>query len=217
MSIPAVIPVNRLDRTKGRLAELLGPQQREALTLATLATVVEAATAAGLEPIILSAGVRLAELLGAPARIVLEDPSVQGLNAQLEVVLESLGEQPVLILHADLPLAEAGAIRGVIAACPDAGGIAIVRSGDGGTNAMYLRPPGRFALAYGPASFEAHARAASEAGMRVCDVAAPALALDLDTPADIRTLLSTAEGRSSRAGRMLVDSGIEDVLARRRD
>ncbi len=212
MTVPIIIPVNRLDRAKGRLAELLTPDERETLTIATLRTVLAAVREAGMRPMVLAADPRLAELLDPGLTIVAEDPSASGLNEQLEVALAATREPAVLILHADLPLATGPALRAVLAAAGAEESVALVRSPDGGTNAMLLRPPGRFALAYGPGSFAAHLEVAERAGLRAVVVESPELALDLDTPADLRTLLSTPEGRASAAGRLLLQRGVEDRL-----
>jgi len=212
VTVPVIIPVNRLDRAKGRLAELLAPHEREVLTLATLRVVLAAVRDAGMDAIVLAADLRLAELLDPGVTIVPEDPSVSGLNAQLEAVLATTRAPAVLILHADLPLATGPALRAMLAAAPLDGSIALVRSPDGGTNAMLLRPPCRFALAYGPGSFAAHLDAARQAGLTSTIVESPELSLDLDTPADIGTLLSIPAGRDSAAGRLLLEMGVDDRL-----
>ena len=212
MTIPVIIPVNRLDRAKGRLAELLTPDEREALTLATLRTVLEAVREAGMKPVVLAADPRLAALLDPGVTVVAEDRATSGLNAQLEVVLAATREPAVLILHADLPLATGPALRALLAAADADESVALVRSPDGGTNAMFFRPPGRFPLAYGKGSFAAHCDAAERAGLAVSVVESPELALDLDTPVDLRTLLSTPGGRASAAGKLLLERGVEARL-----
>jgi 2-phospho-L-lactate/phosphoenolpyruvate guanylyltransferase len=212
VTVTVIIPVNRLDRAKGRLAELLTPDERAALTLATLRTVLTAVREAGMEPSVLAADLRLAALLGPSVTIVMEDPSVSGLNAQLEFAVAAIDRTAVLILHADLPLATAESLRVMLAAGDAEESVTLVRSPDGGTNAMLLRPPGRFPLAYGPGSFAAHVNAAGLAGLTVSIVESPELALDLDTPADLRTLLSTPTGRASAAGELLLERGVEERL-----
>jgi 2-phospho-L-lactate guanylyltransferase (CobY/MobA/RfbA family) len=79
---------------------------------------------------------------------------------------------------------------------------------------MLLRPPGRFPLCYGIDSAARHGAAARDAGFYVSVVRSPSLELDLDTPDDIRTLLSSALGRETRAGRLLLAMGVDDRLDR---
>lgn len=206
-----LIPVNALDRAKGRLAEILAPDDRARLTLATLRTVVDAVRASGNDAFVLTRDERIRSEAEGKATVIDEEPAAKGLNAQLESAIARLaanqGLDEVLILHADLPLASQAGIRAVLAATPSAPSATLVRSTDGGTNAMLLRPPGRFALAYGPDSFARHLAAAHAAGMAVVEADVPSLALDLDTPADIERLLSLPEGFESAAGRLLVDVG----------
>ena len=204
-----LIPVNRLDRAKGRLAALLEPEERAELVRRSLAEVLAAVEGAGMEAVVLTSDEAVEAEVPAEVRVLGEDPELRGLSAQIERATGLLGVQELLILHADLPLVTAEALRDLIAQAPEAPSATLVRPGDGGTNAMLLRPPGRFPLAYGRGSGDLHESAGREAGMAVRRADVPALALDLDTPSDVRALLSTAEGRATEAGRYLVEIGIE--------
>jgi 2-phospho-L-lactate guanylyltransferase len=196
-----LIPVNRFDRAKGRLADFLGAAQREQLAIATFRTVIQAVRDAGLVSVALTPDPAAVKALAIAGRVVAETPDRHGLNGQLEGVITTLGDE-VLVLHADLPLATGQALKDFLQAAGDADA-ALVQSRDGGTNAMLLRPPGRFPLAYGPGSFAAHDAAARAAGLRVEHVESLALALDLDTPADIEQLLSMTRGRETVAGKLI--------------
>lgn len=211
MALRVVIPVNRLDRAKGRLAELLSPGERERLALTTLETVLRAVNEAGFEPMVLSADESLGERIEAQAAIVAESPEASGLNGQLEALVGKLHGEDVLILHADLPLASARALRNLVEAAPRSPSCTLVRSLDGGTNAMLLSPAGGFALAYGPGSFAKHEAGARAAGYALHEFSDDALSLDLDTAADLRRLLESESGRASAAGRLL---GSLDVASR---
>lgn len=212
---PVLIPVNLLERAKGRLATLLTPAQRRQLATITLRTVVDAAEAAGGKVTILTADPAVAGLKLA-AEIVDESADVQGLNPQLmRWLVDHAGLPELLILHADLPLATAEAIRSLCRTTLPAPCAIAVQSPDGGTNAMLLRPPGRMSLAYGPGSFGLHRHAAASAGYSFREHLSPALRLDLDTPGDVDALLSTSAGRASAAGRYLMDIANE-ANARRR-
>ncbi len=199
----ALIPVNRLDRAKGRLSSLLTAEERVAVAMATCSTVIAAARRAGLWVAVLTSDPQIAALPG--ITVIDEDPSLSGLNAQLESAILRINAPAsgLLVLHADLPLATPGVILGFLAEAPPVPSVTLVRSGDGGTNAMLLRPPGQFALAYGANSHELHAAAARAAGMSVRTVAVTALALDLDTPDDLDVLMATREGPATPAGRIV--------------
>ncbi len=209
MPTTVLIPVNRLDRAKGRLAALLAPEERAELVRRSLAAVLAAVEGAGMAAVVLTSDQAVRAEVPAGTRVLEEDPELRGLSAQLETAAAQLGVEELLILHADLPLVTAEALRDLVRQAPEAPSATLVRPADGGTNAMLLRPPGRFPLAYGRGSGDLHESAAREAGLAVRRADVPALALDLDTPADVRVLLSTAEGRASEAGRYLVEIGIE--------
>lgn len=196
-----LIPVNRFDRAKGRLAQHFSAAQRAQLAIATFETVALAVRDAGLLSVALTPDPDAVRALGVATEVIGESSQRHGLNEQLEGIVTQLGPE-VLILHADLPLATGEAIAAFLDATDEAE-TALVRSRDGGTNAMLLRPPGRFTLAYGANSFAAHDAAARAACLTVAHIESPALALDLDTPADIETLLGTPEGRATLAARIL--------------
>ena len=210
MATTVLVPVNRLDRAKGRLAALLEPEERAELVRRSLAAVLVAVEGAGMAAVVLTSDEAVAAQMPSGVRALGEAPDLRGLSAQLERASGLLAVEELLILHADLPLVTAEALRELVAQAPPAPSATLVRPGDGGTNAMLLRPPGRFALAYGRGSGDLHEAAAREAGLAVRRADVPALALDLDTPSDVRELLSTAEGRASEAGRYLVEIGIEE-------
>ena len=209
MATTVLIPVNRLDRAKGRLAALLTPEERAELVRRSLGTVLEAVAVAGLEAVVLTSDEAVRTDLPAGVRTLVEEPDLRGLSAQLERAAERLDVDELLILHADLPLASGEALRDLVAQAPPPPSATLVRPEDGGTNAMLLRPPGRFPLAYGKGSGDLHEASAREARLTVRRAEAPALALDLDTPGDVRTLLAEPAGRACEAGRYLLGIGVE--------
>lgn len=210
----ALVPVNRLERAKGRLADVLAPHERSALALATLGTVVSAAAAAGCEVVVLTADEAVARRYAGDERVqvMLEREDADGLNGQLEAAISAIvaarGEAaPVLVLHADLPLATGPAVTALVEAAPAPPSVTLVRSGDGGTNAMLLwRAPG-MRLHYGPGSFARHVAAAEVARLAARHVRAPELELDLDTEADLRAFVARNGSGETPAGRALASSG----------
>ena len=211
--VPVLIPVNRLSKAKGRLAGLLTPEERKTLALITLESVLHAA---GPGAIVLTPDREVATRVRGRARVLDEDPQRQGLNAQLEAAVAALvadgtAREAVLVLHADLPLASAEALETLVEEGA-ANTAVLVESLDGGTNAMFVRPPGRFPLSYGPGSFALHRDAAKAAGMAVVMNTNRELRLDLDTPNDLRELLRAPRGRQGAAGVYLLSIGIEARL-----
>src|SRR5258708_15620498 len=147
--LPALIPMNRLDRAKGRLSGFLTPEERQALALATLETVLAAVEEAGWAPVVLTRDATVQAEVSGRALILVEVTPLLGLNAELEAALLRLQrrfpqpkEPRVLILHADLPLATGAAIASAAAATPPAPSTPLGGSAAGGTNPMPARPPG---------------------------------------------------------------------------
>ncbi|NJD64021.1 MAG: 2-phospho-L-lactate guanylyltransferase [Chloroflexi bacterium] len=212
--LPVLIPAKGLGKAKGRLAGVLSAEERKSLALITLETVLRAA---GPRAVVLTPDERVAAHVGGRGRVLLEVAGAGGLNPQLDLAVATLMADGtvttrLLILHADLPLATAGAIQTLDDLGTGANTAVLVESGDGGTNAMLLSPPGRFALAYGPGSFAKHRAAAEAAGMVVVTNQNRELTLDLDKPDDLRELLRTPRGRQGAAGRYLQTIGMDERL-----
>ena len=180
-----LIPVNRLDQAKSRLAVLLTAAERRQLALLTLENVVSAARGVG-DVHVLSADLSLASVAD---NFIAEDPRLRGLNAQLQMAMRQMGKEPQLtILHADLPLATSERLTLFLESAPTAPSVTAVRSADGGTNVMLLSPPAGFPLAYGPKSFDKHVDAATANGMAFNRHRNAELELDLDSPNDVAEL-----------------------------
>lgn len=208
-----LIPANDLDRAKGRLASLLSADERRMLFLATLQGVVSACAEACLPVVVLTRDRRIIEALPDSVRVIEEDDTVSGLNAQLERAMRLLVTDDLVILHADLPFATGGALRAFVEAAPAGPAVTLVRSRDGGTNAMRLTPPGAFALAYGRDSFAAHREAAMAAGATVEIVETPELALDIDTVDDLFAVMETPGAGSTSIGALLQSFALRERLA----
>ncbi|WP_371433426.1 2-phospho-L-lactate guanylyltransferase [Novosphingobium sp.] len=105
----------------------------------------------------------------------------QGLNAELDRVCRAMAGQRMLIVHADLPLVQAGDVAALIAAAEIAGAaIAPDRHGKG-TNALAMREAAPVGFAFGPDSFARHRQRMPDAATVWRD----GLAIDIDTAEDI--------------------------------
>lgn len=122
-----------------------------------------------------------AEALGAT---VMWEPG-QGLNGAVRAGVEQLaaaGVQWVIVAHGDLPRA-----RDLGSLAPFHGITLVPDRKDDGTNVLRL-PVGhdfRFRFAYGPGSFRSHRAEATRLGLPVRILRIPALAYDVDWPADV--------------------------------
>lgn len=188
----ALIPVKELPLAKARLAPVLDDAGRQTLALALFRDVLAAAMACpALDGI--AVVTRDRDLLSITEEAGAEGlPEPGGLNEALTSASQTLTGRSVerlVVLAADLPLANADDIETVALADAD---VVVVRSPDGGTNALALAP-GAIPFRFGPDSAQQHVDAAQEAGLRSLRLELPALTLDIDTPEDLARLRATAE------------------------
>jgi 2-phospho-L-lactate guanylyltransferase len=213
MLVP-LVPMKRLAGAKGRLAPDLHPIERRVLAIAMLEDVLAAAQATpGLAaPVVVSPDRevwRRAEALG--CRVVEEPPGPDGspddLNAALRRAARAVGAQGVLVAAADLPLATPAALARVREALAR-GPVVVVPSADGaGTNVLGWRDAAGFTPRFGPGSAAAHL--ALPGALRV---ELPELALDVDTPGDLRAILGRL-GEGTVTARRVHDLGLAARLA----
>ena len=178
-----VVPV-RGSGGKQRLTGL-GPEAHDAVVLAMLADVLAATTEVGRTVVVTTdeESRRVASDAGAE---VIDDPG-GGQGAAVAAALGLLPTDAVLVVNADVPCVVPLDLHVLLGATPP-GGIALVASADGRTNALGLTSPQLFEPLYGPHSAERFARAARDLGFEALSVAIPNLADDVDTPVDLERL-----------------------------
>src|SRR5260221_6487014 len=183
-----VLLLKDFDLAKTRLSSVLDPASRRVIAtdfaLAALAAVgPRALVVAGSET-----PAQVAREMGSQV-VVEERAGGQTPAARLGIAtaLES-GAEAVLVLSTDLPLIDAGVVDRLLDwadRLPRPVVVAVPATGRGGTNALYLAPPGVIDLHFGDdslAKFEAHAQAR---GVRFETYESPELALDVDEPSDL--------------------------------
>lgn len=186
MGVRAVIPFKPRN-PKTRLAGVLDPAERERFACAMLEDVIEAVVGAGCDPLLLCTHPfhhpRAASTIHAA-----------GLNDTLNALF-SQSRGPLLVIMADLPLADAPSVARI---CATEAGVALVPGRGGGTNAIYLRDPKRFHADFYGASFLKHTRIADEAGTPAEVIDSFRLHTDIDEPDDLVEVLLHG-GQHSRA------------------
>lgn len=163
-----------------RLGLSLDSRQRSDLSIMLATRSLSAASHAGLMVTVVTADAavtRWAQDLG----VTVAPDEGNNLSEATAHHVATLGSEPWLVLHADLPAVDETAVR-LVADAADLRLTALAPSLDGGTNV--LASTGPFPFAYGPGSFHRHL-AASPGATVVVD---PRLALEVDTPAHVRTL-----------------------------
>lgn len=196
MATYALIPIKELEKAKARLAPVLNDSERRDLALAMFRDVLDAALSC-------AAIDRVCVVTRDPEALALaKEAGAEGMAeaGDLNEALASAGEKlrargvaRLLVLAADLPLADAASIAAALEADAEA---VIVPSRVGGTNALACAP-GALPFLFGPDSAEKYLEAARRAGLRALRLDLPRLALDIDTPDDLeelRTAAATGEG-----------------------
>ena len=170
-------------------------ERRERLGLAMLADVLAAATAV-FRTVLVTADEQGAEVAAALGAEIVPDPG-GGQGAAVAAALGLLPTDSVVIVNADVPCVTPYDLRSLVAATPP-GGIALVASDDGRTNALSLPAPHLFQSLYGPRSAERFRDAAADLGLETVTVAIPNLADDVDTRGDLERVAHRA-GLHTRA------------------
>jgi 2-phospho-L-lactate guanylyltransferase len=171
--MPTLIVPFRGETSKQRLRPL-SDELRRTIATAMLVDVVRACREVG------------RTLVVTPDRVALDvevvhDPG-RGQGAAVAAALEHAGDEPVVVVNADVPCATARDVLALLGATPP-GGLALAEAADGTTNALALATPGLFEPLYGPGSAERF-RALADART----LAIPNLVDDVDSLADLERL-----------------------------
>lgn len=200
MTVWAIVPIKPLNRAKSRLAPILSTEQRERLALGmlmhNLRVLTQAPAIKGV--LVISRDMKaLASAREVPGVQTLQESGTPELNNALRRasrMLVSWGARATLILPADVPLVSQedveqivhqGRFMNTLVIAPDAQ--------KDGSNAIFSRPPDLIDFAFGVGSYERHVKAAQLVGADVHTYESERLALDVDTPEDLRHYYELAE------------------------
>jgi 2-phospho-L-lactate guanylyltransferase len=164
---PLFIPVGRLSGAKSRLAPVLACQERAALVLDMLASVLDAARAAAVaRAIVVTPDQQVADFAGRLGHHAIRAKGC-GLNSDLRAALGWLDgrNRAGAVLMADLPDLDHEALNVALARVPRCGGLVASDQTGAGTSLLAWReleaPP---CFAFGPGSFGAHRRILEQRG-----------------------------------------------------
>ncbi len=203
-----ILPVKRLDRAKQRLADDFDEEQRVAIARALLDDALDLCESS---PFLSWWVVSDDETVRACAHerglSTLEDGG-SGLNDALVLAIATVagaGAGSTTIVPVDVPLARPEDLQDLLDTGTTSDVTVVPSERDGGTNGLYLRPPGILAPRFGPGSLASHLAAAERAGLRCSILSLDALSLDIDTLEDIQTLMSVDRASRTKTGALLAD------------
>ena len=209
-----VLPVKALADSKTRLAHVLSPLERGALTLAMLEDVLDAALAIpGWDTWVVSPDEAVIEVaIGRGARGVVEErPPLGSAVRQVEEEAVGLGADVLAVLLADTPLVTPVALT---RALHTLGPVVLAPAADEvGTNLLVRRPPRAIPARFGSDSYRRHLEAAAVADLPTAVVDTPELAFDLDLPGDILTVLTAR--RRGRTREVCMDLDLRSRIGAR--
>lgn len=196
MSLWAIVPVKPLRRGKSRLSGVLSEEERTQLNYSMFRHTVQVLTSVPEihNTLVVSrdpAALALARDFG--AKTLLEDgnPTLNTALRRATAVAQAYATAGVLIIPADLPLLTVEDVQMLVARASQPP--VVVISPDqrkDGTNALLISPAGLIDYAFGPGSFQKHCDRTVKFCIRLEVVENPAIALDLDLPADLEQLRS---------------------------
>lgn len=213
----ALVPLKDLVQAKSRLAGLLRPSERRALAQAMVEDVLAVlAQHDRIEQIVLVSDDPGADLLATKYGTDCWTESAlgcTGLNAVVGCASERIlgdSEEPLLVLHGDLPLLGQADISAALDCQRDLGGLAIGCDQQGlGTNLLAFAAGSIPQFCFGVDSCARHLASAHARQVPVRVLSRPGIALDVDEPADIAELLAAFEpGGSGKTYELLCGSDL---------
>jgi 2-phospho-L-lactate/phosphoenolpyruvate guanylyltransferase len=201
-----LLPVKALEAAKRRLSPHFDPAQRALIARALFEDALALCDATTwLEWWIVSSDGFVQSAAAERGLRVVHDPGT-GLNAALRSAMRAIGDSgatSVTIVPADVPLATPEDLMDVRDTGTTSDVVVVPARRDGGTNGLYLRPPGLLEPRFGPGSLQAHAELADRLELRCSILPLPHLALDIDTIEDVDELLGSPRAAAGRAGALL--------------
>jgi 2-phospho-L-lactate guanylyltransferase len=185
-----VVLVKDFGTAKQRLGPALDPRSRRALARRNAERAIRAA-AAGDRRLVVAGSEQVAGLAKRLGAEFIVEPRQEGQNTAAQRGIKhavDAGAQAVLLLSSDLPFVSKRSIRELLADARKESGpvaIAVPAIGRGGTNALYLRPPGVINLHFGGDSLASFQHDADSRGVRFVVRPTAEMALDLDEPVDL--------------------------------
>ena len=217
MQAQALLPLKDLVEAKSRLSGLLNPAQRRALTQAMVEDVLSVlAEHPNISTVTLVSDDPSANMLAAKygIRHWLESSlGCSGLNPVIAQSCERLfqeSDQPVIVLHGDLPCLQGADISAVLQGLAQCDGLVLACDRhERGTNLLAFGPQNRIEFAFGVDSCMRHSAAAKKRGIPVQLLHRQGIALDIDEPQDLQLLMRQLDlGLGGHCAQLLSDTAL---------
>jgi 2-phospho-L-lactate/phosphoenolpyruvate guanylyltransferase len=197
-----LLPVKDLSNAKQRLASVLDQPGRTELAQTMLTDVVTAIAAFAGDKVALATSDPFAmEVAHRFGFDVIRDESNLSETDAIEMatrVCETRRAESTLVIPGDIPLIDATDLRAIYDASPEAGSVLVPSRDKRGTNAVLRRPAALFPLRFGNDSFMPHLAVAIATNNSCVVLSLPRIALDIDTPEDLRELAETTGEKGSQ-------------------
>jgi 2-phospho-L-lactate/phosphoenolpyruvate guanylyltransferase len=188
-----IVLIKDFGTAKQRLTAALDPMSRRALAMSNARLALTAASA-GDHVLAVAGGAEAASAAKAMGAEILLEPRQEGQNVAARRGIDhavASGAEAVLLLSSDLPLVTPESVSELLAAAgamQEPVVVAVPAVGRGGTNALYLRPPGAVGLHFGDDSLANFRHESETRGVGFAIHLSEAMALDLDEPDDLDRL-----------------------------
>ena len=209
MKPKAIIPFKK-ERAKSRLGGVLSEKEREEFAVRMLGDVLVALSESEIEEVEIISTCSEEQIkedlkLGLGLNLELESESKPDLNLKLTVREDGRGlnevlneeikdeKEPILIIMADVPLATPESINEIISREED---VVITPGREGGTNALFLRKPYKFAVSYYGISCLKHIETAKRRDLSYAIHDSFFISTDIDEVDDLIELLIHGKGFS---------------------
>lgn len=202
-----ILPVKRLDKAKQRLGAHFSDEARLQIARALLEDALRLcrSTAGFITWWVVSDDPKVLERASSYNLFGIKDESesLNGAVAYATRRVEMEGATSVTIIPSDAPMAFEGDLRDLVDTGVTSDMVLVPSERDGGTNAIYMRPPTLLDPQFGPNSLNAHMSLAGRTGLRCSMLVLPRLALDIDTLEDVDTFLKRDTLGTSDSARVL--------------
>lgn len=201
-----LLPVKALTRAKSRLAPVFDGDQRRAIATALLEDALDLCAAVDfLQWWVVSEDDEVLRKASDAGLKTVTDPGA-GLNDAVAAGMAkalAAGAESLTVIPCDVPLAYKGDLVDLLDTGATSDIVLVPSGGDGGTNALFLSPPGLIEPAFGPGSLQRHIALAEKQRYRCSILSLPRLALDVDTPEDVDAFLKSAGEFGGRSAALL--------------